>query len=433
MSQNKINKPKKEKKTWEEKTRRLPLLRKLGHNTSLKILSLVFAIIIWSVILSQKNPPRKKIVYDVPVEITGMSYLTNRNLALKQMPTDEIGTVDVVLEVPMDDLSKANQDNVSATLDLSRITGTGEHTVTLNLGSRYGSAVSASQERFKVEVEALESSRIPIRIAYSGTLDENLHRGTPTISPVEFLISGPETEVNRVSYAQVNVDLSKIKETFTQSLQYTLYDADGQKIAFDDFDISIGNSVYVSLPVYPTKEVAVVCDEAFTGSVKDGYALTGIEIYPKTVRVAAEQSILDSLNFISTSAFSVEGLDKDTIQTVDLRQLRDIAWMEFNQVDLNISVEELSGTRSFRYVPVQVENLAPGFKADTFDAMVDITITAPISQLEGLTREDIIAYLDLSAYGEGQSVDNVQLRIDKLSHYSASITPDRITFKIEAE
>ena len=102
-SNNPQNTPKKEKKNkqdWKEQAKKLPLLRRLSHNTSLKVLSLVFAIIIRAVTMSQTNPPRKKIVYDVPIEITGLQSLTSRDLALKYTPEEMEGTVDVVLEVP---------------------------------------------------------------------------------------------------------------------------------------------------------------------------------------------------------------------------------------------------------------------------------------------------------------------------------------------
>lgn len=119
--------------------------------------------------------------------------------------------------------------------------------------------------------------------------------------------------------------------------------------------------------------------------------------------------------------------------TVSLRQPTDVEWMELQEVDLTLSVDEVMETKTFAYVPVEVRNLADGFTVDTFDARVDVTITAPKSELDALTRDDICAYLDLASYGVGQSVEDVQLSIEKLSQYSASLTPDRITFEISAE
>ncbi len=429
MTQNK-KKPSVQSRPWVEKARRVPVLGRLFHNLSLKLLALLFAIIIWSVVMSQTNPPRSKLVYDVPIEITGMQSLVSRSLALKSIPEEMEGTVDVMLEVPLNDLGNANADNVTATVDLSRITTTGEYTLNLNLSSRYGSAVSATQESFTVEVESREESAVPVRVNYIGALDESLHSGTVSVKPAEVTISGPVTEVNRVSYAQVDVDLGELSDSFSQSLVFTLFDEDGKAIDFDGFTIPGGNSVSVSLPVYPVKEVPISFESSVSGELPEGYELLSVTPYPATVRVAADRSVLDSLTSIPVSAFRVDDLREDAVITVNLRQLTDVKWMELSQVELALQVAEQTESRTFANVPVQARNLAEGYAVDTFDARVDVTITGPRSQMEALTRGQISAYLDLASYGPGQFVDNVQVEVEGLTEYSCTLDLDRITFVI---
>ena len=66
----------------EQKMSKVPVVRRLFHNTGLKIISFVFAVILWGMVMSQTNPPRLKMVYDVPVELTGLETLNNRGLSL---------------------------------------------------------------------------------------------------------------------------------------------------------------------------------------------------------------------------------------------------------------------------------------------------------------------------------------------------------------
>ena len=42
----------------EQKMSRVPVVRRLFHNTGLKVISFVFAIILWGMVMSQTNPPR---------------------------------------------------------------------------------------------------------------------------------------------------------------------------------------------------------------------------------------------------------------------------------------------------------------------------------------------------------------------------------------
>ena len=94
-----------------KKVQKVPLLRRLARNPFLKLLSLVFAIILWAMVMSQTNPDRTKVVYDVPLEITGLTELNARGLSLATESDELPSTVDVHLEVPMNDLSRATTDN----------------------------------------------------------------------------------------------------------------------------------------------------------------------------------------------------------------------------------------------------------------------------------------------------------------------------------
>ena len=133
------NEPRETKKKGRNKGRlrqtleKIPLLRRLLRNPFLKVLSLVFAILLWAMVMSQTNPPRAKVVYDVPVELTGVTDLNARGLSLATEGGELPASVDVRLEVPMNDLGRATADNVHATIDFSRITTTGDYTLPVNL------------------------------------------------------------------------------------------------------------------------------------------------------------------------------------------------------------------------------------------------------------------------------------------------------------
>ena len=117
------NKKKIDKQQIQEKLQKVPLVRRMFHNTWLKLISLGFAIVLWTVVMSQTNPPRVKMIYDVPLEITGLESINARGLSLAT-PTKEFpDAVNVRVEVPMNDLSRVTKDNVRAYLDLSRVAG----------------------------------------------------------------------------------------------------------------------------------------------------------------------------------------------------------------------------------------------------------------------------------------------------------------------
>ena len=152
----------------EQKMSRVPVVRRLFHNTGLKVISFVFAIILWGMVMSQTNPPRIKMVYDVPVELVGLETLNSRGLSLATEAEELPDTVDIRLEVPMDDLSRVSMENVSASLDLSRVMTTGQHELNVDLRTTYGTVTSSTVSSVPVEIENQLNAGILVYIILNG-------------------------------------------------------------------------------------------------------------------------------------------------------------------------------------------------------------------------------------------------------------------------
>ena len=372
-----------------KKVQKVPLLRRLARNPFLKLLSLVFAIILWAMVMSQTNPDRTKVVYDAPLEITGLTELNARGLSLATESDELPSTVDVHLEVPMNDLSRATTDNVHATIDLSRITTTGDYSLQVNLTTVYGEATSSSVSSVDVVVESLTTT---------GTLSENYRLGSIVATPSQFQITGPETDVNRVAAAVVEVDLTNLTADFNRSVVYTLVDENGQAVESANITSTIGNSVSVSIPVYPIKEVPITYESSTTGLLRDGFYLEGIEVAPSTVRIAAPQAVLDEIDSVQVSTIDLEGVSASFTTTLPLKLSGEVVWSSVSEVDVVVRVREEEETRTFTGLPVTYRNLAAGLQAELYDVTADVSVTMARSALERLSNDDISVYVDLAGY-----------------------------------
>lgn len=384
----------------EQKMSKVPVVRRLFHNTGLKIISFVFAVILWGMVMSQTNPPRLKMVYDVPVELTGLETLNNRGLSLATEAEELPDTVDVKLEVPMDDLSRVSAENVSAVLDLSRVMTTGEHELSVDLRTAYGTVTSSTVSSVSVEIESLTTSIVPVQVSTTGALSENLRMGKVVATPAQFQITGPEINVNRVVAAVVEVDLSALTGDLNRSMVYTLVDENYEPVQSVNITSTIGNSVSVSLPVYPIKEVPIAFESSTTGLLKEGFYVEGIEVAPQTVRVAAPQAVLDEIDSIPVSTIDLEGVSESITTTLPLKKSADIVWTDVNEVDVVVRVKEEEATKTFSGIQVKYRNLAAGYKVEMYNATVDIEVTMAKSKLEKLSNEDIWIYVDLAGMGQ---------------------------------
>ena len=417
----------------EQKMSKVPVVRRLFHNTGLKIISFVFAVILWGMVMSQTNPPRLKMVYDVPVELTGLETLNNRGLSLATEAEELPDTVDVKLEVPMDDLSRVSAENVSAVLDLSRVMTTGEHELSVDLRTAYGTVTSSTVSSVSVEIESLTTSIVPVQVSTTGALSENLRMGKVVATPAQFQITGPETDVNRVVAAVVEVDLSTLTGDLNRSMVYTLVDENYEPVQSVNITSTIGNSVSVSLPVYPIKEVPIAFESSTTGLLKEGFYVEGIEVAPQTVRVAAPQAVLDEIDSIPVSTIDLEGVSESITTTLPLKKSADIVWTDVNEVDVVVRVKEEEATKTFSGIQVKYRNLAAGYKVEMYNATVDIEVTMAKSKLEKLSNEDIWIYVDLA--GMGQTPDTtaplqVYLKTDALSSVY-QLSTEKIVIRID--
>lgn len=410
-----MSQDKNEKQSWREKARRFPVVRWFTANTWLKVLSIVFAVIIWSVVISQTNPQRKKNVFDVPIERAGVVTMESRGLALVAIPEELSGTVDVVVEAAMDDLARVDNTTVKARVDFSNITAVGEYTLPIQFSLINGISATVDSRNVSevtVEIESLVKVNVPVKVNYSGSLGEEYKRSKEVISPSQVAISGPATVINSVSEARIDVNLTGLSDSYSKALPFTLVDSNGEPVDASALTIEGGETVSVTVPIYPVKEVPIVFEESMLGEVAQGYELIDAHTIPKTIKIAAERSALASIESISAAAFDISDLNENTILTLALSKPADVIWMEYDEVSLSLEIREERVNKTFTYLPVEVINLSELFHASTYDAVVDIQITMPKSLEKQITRDKIQAVVDLSNAIEGSLQQDVTILID---------------------
>ena len=67
------------------------------NNLTLKLLSVVFAIILWSFTITRTNPHRTKRISDIPITAVGLASLEESGLTLRDV--DDLGNIQVKVSV----------------------------------------------------------------------------------------------------------------------------------------------------------------------------------------------------------------------------------------------------------------------------------------------------------------------------------------------
>ena len=110
-------------------------------------------------------------------------------------------------------------------------------------------------------------------------------------------ISGPESAVNAVSRAVVDISLDNVTANVEIDATIRLLDADGNEITSSEIRKNV-DSVKVTVPILETKEVTI--SASAIGEPADGYEQTGtVTVSPETVKIAGRAAVLDKISEIN--------------------------------------------------------------------------------------------------------------------------------------
>lgn len=285
-----------------------PMMQK--HKILSFLLALVVSIGLWVYAVTVVNPDDTTYIRDVRVRIIGTNELRSDNLMLTG---GEDQTVNVEISGRRSDLKELNSSNLEAIADVSNIDSPGTYEVSWTLdppstvASGDISLISANSNKITVKVsEYNERPAIPVSVEYTGQLPDGYVRDQAILNVDTVAVSGPAEEVNKISKAIVNVDLSSAKETINDEMSYRLVDADGEALELSSYVTLASPTVRVSVPVSCYKQIDLVVDIIEGGGATE-----------KNVKLTIDPPTIG----VSGTAEALKNLDKLVIREVDLSQI----------------------------------------------------------------------------------------------------------------
>lgn len=253
-------------KTW--------LKNAFTKNLALKIVSLIFAMLLWGYVLMSENPQRTKTLTNVPISVEGGADLIARKLVLSG--DKDYGSVTVRVSTQLTSYSDLTADDITASINLSNITATGEHEVIITARSAIGTTVSVSPDHIKVNVDNLVSRSIPVEIDLEGELDEGYWAVDVIYSRNMIDIEGPLEYVSRIDSAKGVLNIDSATSNINKSVLLTLYDNEGNELDADLFYSKLP-SVTARMEVLPMKTVPIDVESAIQGkdNIPKNYELVG--------------------------------------------------------------------------------------------------------------------------------------------------------------
>ncbi|SHN62823.1 YbbR domain-containing protein [Butyrivibrio hungatei DSM 14810] len=365
-------------------------MKKITSNWGLKLASLIFAIIIWFLVTNINDPVISVRYTNVPVTLKNTNLITDQGQVYTILDgSDTISSVTIY--APRSIIDSLSQNNVVATADVQDLSSL--NTVTINVTTnKYSDKIQkivTSTDVVKLSVERKASKTLALTATTSGTLSDGYIIGDVTTEQNMIRINGPESVIQNIQSAEVDVDVTGFTSNIGTDADIILYDADGNPVDSSQVSMNI-KSVRVNVSIYGTKYVPL--NYVVTGEPANGYILTGkIDSNPSEVLIAGRSSVISSVNEITIKddGLNVTGLSKNLNYTVDVSKYLP-SGVTFGDPDYHgtAAVVVHIGSVSEETYDVSTKNVTVSGEVDGFDINIDDSEHDTVSlTLQGLKSE----------------------------------------------
>jgi YbbR domain-containing protein len=373
----------------------LRIFRWFASNLGLLLLAFLLALVVWVAAVLASDPNEER-TYIRQLEVVGQD---PRVILTSDIPAQ----ARITLEAPRSILDEITNTPslLSAWIDLTGL-GAGAYNVDTKVRWERDPVrlVRTEPATVSVNLEAEIEKTFPVSLVIEGEAALGYKKGTEFVDPQEVVISGRESQVNRVSQVRATLDIAGSGETIKASVPVAALDEDGNPVT----DITISPRVVtVTQPIsllggYKNVVVKVVT----TGQIADGYRLTNLSVTPLTVTVFSDnpQRINQLPGYVETEPVDLTNLSEDTEIRVDLSLPDGISLVGEQSVLVQISVAPIEGSLTIS-LPIEAMGLSPTFSATFSPPSVDVLVFGPLPVLDTLTQDSFRAIVDLTGLEPG--------------------------------
>lgn len=401
-----------------------------------KIISLVFAMLIWGYVMMDQNPMRAKTIEGVTASFEGEADLISRKLIVRGNRTELLSGMSVNVSAQLTDYAAIGVEDVKATVSLRNVTDAGSYTLPVFATCTGCTAESVEPGSVEIEIDELVTKRIPIEYKVISDIEEGYWAAEPVLSRSEIDIQGPARDVSAIIKGICYVDVSGRTESYNEAMGITLLNAQGESV---DSSVLYGQlaSVSVKQTILPKKTVVVNAADSLLGAdnIAANYQIAAVHVTPVTVEVAGRAEVLESLKEIGVENIDVAGRSESLLTIAELIVPEGVTLIkEDDLVSVYVDIRENTEMREYPDLSVRAVGAERGQEVRIAPAALDLEITGGVSLMQQLDRANVTLYVDVTDLEPGTYDITVQLGLpdDKmLSQVSYSTSADMVRVTIE--
>ena len=370
--------------------------------------SLLAAVILWLYVTTTEGVEREMMLSGVKIEFTGAESLRESSGLI--VTEQDRTSVNITVKGSRRVLSKINSGNVTAAIDLSRVTTDGRYSVSYSLVYPTGvnpdeiAVVRSSSDVVNFYVDRQVRKTVPVEGRFLGSTAEGyLADENPVFDPMVVTVSGPKTAVSAVDHAYISITRTDVDKTLSYFTTYDLMDADGNVIE-DSSVIKETEEISVTLNVQSVKQVPLDIN-IVNGGGATREENTSIVIDPAYIVLSGDAAAIDSvskivLGTVDLSAVNGEYSARYTVVPPDSTE--NLSGVSEAEVTVSI-IGLVSQNFNIGHDNISCINVPEGYNAEIINQALSVTIRAPEEDLARITASHIRAVADLSEVSESNA------------------------------
>lgn len=270
----------------------------------LKIVSVLIAILVWLYVIYVEDPEIEITVDDVPVSYSAGALSDDLILISYDQKT-----VDVKVRGNRSDVMKVSGDDISAMIDLSSLSESGDYTgvkIDASTPKKGIDVVGISENKTDLVIDYVISKQFDVATEFEGSMPEGfVITDSPSLSVQSVRVRGAKAYVNAIKGAYVKINCDGLSENGTIECKIYLKDSRGDVIgknhaAADYIELSDNTlSAYITVGKTTMAKIEIRDGESFEGSLL---------AEPSEIEIYSDSSRIDK---IYTESISDKEADKD--------------------------------------------------------------------------------------------------------------------------
>lgn len=384
---------------------------KITKNWGLKLVSFLFAAVLWLIVTNINDPSSPYKESNIPVVLKNTDLITNNGQIYEVLDgTDMIDSV--VIWAPRSVVDKLNRSDIVAEADVRDLTSL--NTISIKLSTnKYNDkldSIKGSIENVKLNIENKETKSFPIKANLTGEVGEGYMVGNVSTEQNLIRVSGPESLISQIARAQAEVDISGFTSNIGTDSDIRLYNEAGVEIKAESIEKSI-TKVRVNIEILEKKTVPI--SFKFSGIPAEDYRTTGeITSSRNSVELAGKSETLRGISAIEIpeGVIDVSGAVETVETVIDLRDYLPAGVVLAEEgFDGNISVSVQIEQQRRQTVSGMMENIQFVGVPEGYEAVINepeeryrVTLIGLASELAEIDVNTLEVYVDVAAWIEAQ-------------------------------